>query len=153
MTALLAGRRPRSRPLRVLIGLLAVLLPLATATSCNQVREQAGNVVEHAIEEAIEGLDLSDGVPPDFPVDDVPLVEGPVRGASQTDADGEADWVVIVDAEDAGETAREELVRAGYEITHTVSTDSGVLAELAGHGFAVKLIASTSRVVYVVTPN
>ena len=145
MTALLAGRRPRSRPLRVLIGLLAVLLPLATATSCNQVREQAGNV--------IEGLDLTDGVPPDFPVDDVPLIEGPVRGASQTDADGEADWVVIVDAEDAGETAREELVRAGYEITHTVSTDSGVLAELAGHGFAVKLIASTSRVVYVVTPN
>lgn len=153
MTALLVGRRPRSRRVRVLIGLLALLLPLTAVTSCSQVREQAGNVVEHAIEEAIEGLDLTDGVPPDFPVDDVPLVQGPVRGASQTDADGQITWVVLVEAENAGESAREDLLDAGFETTHTVSTDSGVLAELAGHDLTVKLIASTSRVAYVVTSN
>ncbi len=144
---------PPGRRARVLIALLAFLLPVAAVTGCSQVREQAGSVVEHAIEEAIEGLDLTDGLPPDFPVDDVPLVEGSVRGASQTDADGQATWVVLVEAEDAGESARQALLDAGFEITHTVTTDAGVLAELAGHGFAVKLIASTSRVVYVVTSS
>ena len=153
MTALLAGLAPRSRRARVLIALLAFLLPVATVASCSQVREQAGNVVEHAIEEAIEGLDLTDGVPPDFPVDDVPMVEGAARGASQTNADGQTSWVVLIEAEDAGEHARELLVDAGFELTHTVTTDSGVLAELSGEDFAVKLIASTSQVVYVVTPS
>ena len=61
--------------------------------------------------------------------------------------------MVLVEAEDSGETAREELLAAELEVTHTVTTDAGVLAELAGNGFAVKLIASTNQVVYVVTPQ
>lgn len=151
MTAPLPGRTPRSRTARILIALLALLLPAAAMTGCSRVQEEAGNVVEHAIEEAIEGLDLTDGVPPDFPTEDVPLVEGPVRGASQTDADGQHTWAVLVEASDAGESARDLLLDAGFETTHTVTTDSGVLAELTGHGLDVKLVASTDRVVYVVT--
>ena len=153
MTALLAGPAPRSRRARLLIGLLALLLAAALVAGCNQVQEQAGNVVEHAIEEAIEGLELTDGVPPGFPGEDVPLVEGPIRGASKTDADGQATWVALVDAEDSGESARQALLDADFEVTHTVTTDAGVLAQLASETFTVKLIASTSRVVYVVTPS
>ena len=151
MTPLLARLRPRLG--RMLIGLLALLLPVALVTGCSQVREQAGNVVEHAIEEAIDGLELTDGLPADFPAEDVPVVDGPVRGAAQTTSDGQQTWVVLVEAEDSGETAREELLAAELEVTHTVTTDAGVLAELAGNGFAVKLIASTNQVVYVVTPQ
>ena len=137
---------------RALIGTLALLLPLATVVGCSQAREQAGTVVEHAIEEAIDGLDLTDGLPPDFPAEAVPVVDGNTRGAVKTAADGATTWVAVVDAEDSGEHARDLLTDAGLEITHTVTTDVGVLAELSGNDMTVKLIASPSRVVYVVTP-
>lgn len=154
MTALLTALARRRPAARVLAGLLTLLLvPAALLSACSQVREQAGNVVEHAIEEAIDGLDLTDGLPPDFPTDDVPVVDGPTRGAAKSDQDGRTTWVVLVEADDAGTDARELLLSAGLEVTHTVTTDAGVLAELAGNGVRVKLIASTSRVVYVVSPS
>ena len=155
-TVLTAWTRPRwSGPhwaTRVLIGPLALLLALTTVAGCSQVREQAGNVVEHAIEDAIEGLDLTDGLPPGFPTEEVPVVDGAIRGAAQTTEDGQTTWVAMVEAEDSGERARDLLTGAGLEVTHTVTTDVGVLAQLSGNGVDVKLIASPSRVVYVVTP-
>src|SRR5699024_2539028 len=151
MTVLIAwsGRRAATR---ALIAALALLLPISTVAACNQVREQAGTVVEHAIEEAIDGLDLTDGLPPDFPAEAVPVVDGDTRGAVKTAADGQTTWVAVIDAEESAEHARDLLTDAGLEITHTVTTDVGVLAELSGNGMTVKLIASPSRVVYVVTP-
>lgn len=153
MTTLLSDLVRRGPAARTLIGLLAFLLPMASVGACSQIKDEAGTVVEHAIEEAVEGLDLTDGLPPDFPTEAVPVVDGPVRGASQTGDGGQVTWVVLVTAENAGEQARSQLTDAGLEITHTVTTDAGVLAELSDDELTVKLIASTSRVVYVVTPN
>src|SRR5699024_12605910 len=156
-TVLTAWTRPRwSGPhwaTRVLVGTLALLLALTTVAGCSQVREQAGTVVEHAIEEAIDGLDLTDGLPPDFPAEAVPVVDGVTRGAVRTAADGQRTWVAVIDAEDSGEQARDLLTDAGLEITHTVTTDVGVLAELSGNDMTVKVIASRTRVVYVATPS
>ncbi len=153
MTTPLTSRVSRRLTARTLIGVLALLLPLTTVAACNHVREQAKNVVEHAIEEAINGLDLTDGLPADFPAEDVPVVDGTTRGAAKTAEDGRTTWVVLVEAESSGTRARDLLTGAGLEITHTVTTDAGVLAELSGNGMDVKLIASPSRVVYVVTPS
>lgn len=152
MTSVLTAWSGRRAATRALIAALALLLPMSTVAACSQAREQAGNVVEHAIEDAIEGLDLTDGLPPGFPTEEVPVVDGPTRGAAQTTEDGPSTWVALVQAEDSGEQARELLTDAGLEVTHTVTTDVGVLAQLSGNGVDVKLIASPSRVVYVVTP-
>src|SRR5699024_8258071 len=38
---------------------LAALAALLVLTSCSQLKEQAGDVVEHAIEDAVGGLDLT----------------------------------------------------------------------------------------------
>src|SRR5699024_12262202 len=63
----------RSSPSRLarirLRPLLAALAALLVLSSCSQIKEQAGDVVEHAIEDAVTGLDLTDGVPEDFPTE------------------------------------------------------------------------------------
>lgn len=133
---------------------LAVLTALATVAlvaSCAQLKDQASDVVEHAIEDAVDGLELSDGLPQDFPLDQVPVVEGPTQSATKTDSDGAVKIVVLVSAQDAGTRARDRLTDAGLEVDHEVTADAGLLAQLSGHGHDVTLIASGSQVVYVVT--
>src|SRR5699024_11687438 len=63
-----AMQRPiRRSPTRLgrirLSPLLAALAALLVLSSCSHIKEQAGDVVEHAIEDAVTGLDLTDGVP------------------------------------------------------------------------------------------
>ncbi|WP_159619892.1 hypothetical protein [Ruania rhizosphaerae] len=128
-----------------LVALVALALPIS---GCQFIEEQAGDVVEHAIEEAVEGLDLTDGLPETFPAS-VPVVDGQTRGATRTTADG-SEWVALVAAEDQGSAAQEAITEAGFEEQHAVSTQSGVLAEYSDDDHHVTLIASATQVVYVV---
>lgn len=152
MTALRGpGAASRTRS-RVLTALLALLLSAPALGACSQIQDRAGDLAEHAIEEAIDGLDLTDGLPPDFPAEQVPVTDGRTRGASQTTEDATG-WVVLVAADSSGAHARDLLTDAGLEVTHTVTVDAGLLAELSGSGYNVKLIATSTQVVYVVTPS
>lgn len=132
---------------------LAALAALLVLTSCSQLKEQAGDVVEHAIEDAVGGLDLTDGVPEGFPVEAVPIVDGSTRGATKTESDGVVKSVVLVSAENSGPQAQDLLTDAGLQVDHKVGTDGGLLAQLSGNGHEVTLIASGSEVVYVVTES
>lgn len=147
-------RRSPSRLARIrLRPLLAALAALLVLSSCSQIKEQAGDVVEHAIEDAVTGLDLTDGVPEDFPTEAVPIVDGPTRGATKTNSDGVVKSVVLVSAEDSGGQAQELLTEAGLQVDHKVSAEAGRLVQLSGDGHDVTLIASGSEVVYVVTES
>ncbi|UFU02255.1 hypothetical protein LQF12_12160 [Ruania suaedae] len=129
----------------LLVALLAMTLPVS---GCQFVQDQAGDVVEHAIEEAVAGLDLTDGVPESFP-SGVPLVEGPARGASRSTDTG-TEWVVLIEADDQGEAAQEAVEGAGFEEKHAVSTEAGLMAEYSDGAHHLTLIASGTRVVYVI---
>ncbi|SEE97946.1 hypothetical protein [Ruania alba] len=119
---------------------------------CSLVQDRAEDVVEHAIEEAVEGLDLTDGLPEGYPAEAVPVVDGDVRGASRTTDEG-TEHVAVVSADDAGSAATDLLEGAGLEERHAVSSQSGRLVEYTGDGVHVTLIASGTRVVYVVRPG
>ncbi|UFU07525.1 hypothetical protein [Ruania halotolerans] len=120
-------------------------------SGCSLLQDQAEDVVEHAIEEAVEGLNLTEGVPEGYPGDAVPRVDGEVRGASRSTDEG-TEYVLLVTADDAGSAAADLLEEAGLEERHAVSSESGRLAEYSGDGVHVTLIASGTRVVYVVRP-
>lgn len=148
MGSLRIRRRCRYRAVACMAAVTALLL----ISSCGLLQDRAAGVVEHAIEDAVEGLDLTDGLPQGFPADDVPLIDGPAKGATKTDSDGQVKMVVLVSADDAGEEARDLLTDSGLQIDQTVSTDVGILAQLSGPDRQVTLIASQSQVVYVLTP-
>lgn len=143
----------RSRSTRVLSLLAALTAALVLLSSCSQLKEQAGNVVEHAIEDAVSGLELTDGLPADFPTSDVPLLDAPAQSATKTGEDGAGKSVVLISAENSGEQARDLLTGAGLEVEQKVSTDAGLLTQLSGNGYDVTLIATDSKVVYVVTAS
>ncbi|MBZ2196474.1 hypothetical protein [Occultella gossypii] len=140
----------RSRIAALLLALLAGV-GVGALSGCDAISGAAGDAVERAIEEAVDGLDLSDGLPEGFPAE-VVVVEGPARGAARTDADGVTTWVALVTAADSGTVARSTLEDAGFEVDNVVTHDAGLIAQLSSDAHDVKLIASDTRVVYVVTP-
>ncbi|TDE88011.1 hypothetical protein EXU48_24345 [Occultella glacieicola] len=136
---------------RRLGALLLALLATGAVAGCDAISGAAGDAVERAIEEAVDGLDLSDGLPEGFPAD-VVVVEGQTRGAARTDADGTTTWVALVSATDSGAAARTALEEAGFTVDNVITHDGGLIGQLSSDAYDVKLIASDTQVVYVVTP-
>jgi hypothetical protein len=134
------------RPWLIAIGLVPLAL---TLTGCfggpnipnvpNVPGGDSGEVDDELVEEIVEGsgseVDFESGsLPADFPVDDVPLVEGEV-GPSMSISDGAAWTVTIYTAdEQTAASAPQLLEQAGF------SNESGIFWENAD--YMVIIVAS-----------
>ncbi len=79
-------------------------------------------------------------IPDDFPVDDVPLMEGTVLSATAVDG---ATYMVMLELEGTPEEVQEEalgmLTDAGYTTDSTTNAEGFFTAELSKEGFTVGL--------------
>lgn len=111
--------------------------------------------VQDAVEDATDGdVDLTRGVPSGFPTDAVPLIDGTVRGATQTSGSTER-WVVAVTGSDvSGDEAKNLLTGAGFDVGRSASQeDLGSVTTLASAEYDVTLLTARQSVVYTVTSN
>ena len=137
----------------------AVALSLAVS-GCGTGDDVAKELTEKAVEEAAggdaeveiedDGLTVTDEngdqasigteIPDDFPVDDVPLMEGTVLSATAVDG---ATYMVMLELEGTPEEVQEEalgmLTDAGYTTDSTTNAEGFFTAELSKEGFTVGL--------------
>lgn len=102
------------------IALAALLLTAPLLGGCS--------IIQNAIGGATGGVVPGQGVPSDFPKDDVPLIDGDVLlGLAVPGDNGEKAWNVTikVDGIDAFDTIKDQLTGAGYEYQEvSVGTDT-----------------------------
>lgn len=108
--------------------------------------------VQDAVREATGGdVQLSEGVPEGFPTDAVPLIDGSVRGATQT-KDATTHWVVLVSGDVSADEAEQALTDAGFTVDDEVSTaDLGSVMTLSSDAYDVTVVGASDSVLYTVT--
>lgn len=152
----------------------ALTLTLAVG-GCGAEDEVAERLTEEAVEGAAGGdadIDIEDDgvtitdengeqasigtkLPEDFPVDDVPLVEGTVVSATAVDG---ATYMVILEVEGTPEEAQEQalgmLTDAGFSSDSEMNAEGFFSSELSKDGYGVTLSAfdntGTTNLQYVV---
>lgn len=143
-------------------------------TACGGEDEVAEQLTEEAIEAAGDGAEVDieeDGVtvtdengdeatigtqlPEDFPVDDVPILEGTVLSATAVDG---ASYMVMLEVEGTPEEVQEEalgmLTDAGFTSNNETSAEGFFTADLTKDGYQVGLSSfdnvGTTNLQYVV---
>ena len=155
-------------------GASAVVLSLAVS-ACGAEDELAEQVAEEAVEAAGDGQDVDieeDGVtvtdengeeasigttlPDDFPVDDVPILEGTVISATAVDG---ASYMVMLEVDGSPEEVHQEalsmLSDAGYADGTDTNAEGYYASTLSKEGFEVGVTSmagdGSTQVQYVVT--
>lgn len=128
----------------------AACLPLVAG--CSLIEQTVTQSVQDAVKQATGGdVELSDGVPADFPADEVPILDGSVRGGTQKQGQ-ETRWVVVVTGDVSADNAETSLLDAGFTVHNAVSqADVGSVSTLTSANYDVTLISTDGSVVYAVT--
>lgn len=123
-------------------------------TGCSFVEQTVNQTVQDAVREATGGdVELTDGVPEGFPSDAVPLIDGSIRGATQTSGSS-THWVVLVSGDVSADDAEQELADAGFAVDGEVSTaELGSVMTLSNDAYDVTVVGSSGSVLYTVTPR
>lgn len=142
----------RRRVSLALVVLGALLVPALSA--CSFVEQAVNQSVQDVVKEATGGdVELTDGVPSGFPEDAVPLVEGEVRGATQTSGSS-THWVVVVSGDVSADAAEQTLTDAGFTVqSEMAQADLGSMTTLTSDGYTVTVVGASSSVLYTVTPR
>jgi hypothetical protein len=163
-------------PRKALVTSASALLLTFTVAGCGAAEDElAEKITEEAVEAAGDGTEVDieeDGVtvtdengdqasigtemPDDFPVDDVPLVEGTVVSASSVDG---ASFTLMLEVEGDPETAHEEAVTlltdAGYTSGTEMNSEGYYAATLSKEGFEVGVTTMAgdpaTQISYIVT--
>ncbi|TQO21577.1 hypothetical protein FB385_0386 [Paramicrobacterium agarici] len=123
-------------------------------SGCSLVEQTMSQTVQDAVREATGGdVELSEGVPQGFPTDAVPLVDGSIRGATQTQG-STTHWVVLVSGDVSADDAEQRLSDAGFAVDDEVSTaELGSVVNLSSDEYDVTVVAASDSLLYTVTPR
>ncbi len=108
--------------------------------------------VQDAVREATGGdVELTEGVPDGFPTDVVPLIDGSIRGATQTEG-SDIHWVVLVSGDVSADDAKKKLQEAGFTVDGEASTAKlGSVMTMSSDDYDVTVVGASESVLYTVT--
>lgn len=139
----------------VILTLSAALLIAPVLTGCSAIESGVKSGVEQAITDASGGkldVGLEQGLPADFPKDEVPVIDGQTTGIGST-VNGTKTWIVTVQAPNTGTAAKDALVAAGFTVDAEASAGEGSLVTLSSPVYDIKLVVTAETVIYTVTPR
>jgi len=126
------------------IGVVMVLFPMLAGCV------NPGSVVEGVVEQATGGdVDLGgDSIPEDFPLDEVPLIDGDVLFGARVNADGGSAWNVTISTVDpnALQTVSTQMADAGFDQQEAsmVGDDGAGFATFAKGELGVAVVVTKS---------
>ncbi|WP_166983317.1 hypothetical protein [Paramicrobacterium fandaimingii] len=138
---------------RACVALIAVgVLFTPVLSGCSFVEQTVNQTVQDAVREATGGdVELTEGVPDGFPTDGVPLIDGSIRGATQTDG-SDTHWVVLVSGDVSADEAKKKLTDAGFSVDGEASTAKlGSVMTMSNDDYDVTVVSASESVLYTVT--